>query len=245
MIEPGWSDGAAGQAHLGHPSERSQAREAVGVGALTAVTIAAGAVDSMPHASLLAGAGTGAITLLGCLGVAVVTPALVRIDIAERRLPNVLVAVAAGAWGVSTALLAVGGDPAAAATSLLSGVSVAVVGLVAALAGGLGMGDVKLGAVLSGVVSPIGPMALLVFWGLAGALAVGVAAARSIRSRRGQSPPPSDPPPSDPPPTGPPRSDRRPAVRDVPFGPCLLAAFWWVVASHLVDAGFEALLMAP
>ncbi|NRD27082.1 prepilin peptidase [Frigoribacterium sp. VKM Ac-2836] len=194
----------------------------------------------MPHASLLAGAGTGVTTLLGCLGVAVVTPALVRIDIAERRLPNVLVAVAAGAWGVSTALLAVGGDPAAAATSLLSGVSVAVVGLVAALAGDLGMGDVKLGAVLSGVVSPIGPMAFLVFWGLAGALAVGVAGAGSIRSRRGQSPPPSDPPP-----TGPPRSDRRPIVRDVPFGPCLLAAFWWVVASHLVDAGFEAVLMAP
>jgi len=232
----GGADGAAVQDGLGPPSECTQAREAVGVAALTAVTIAGTAVDAVPLASALAGADTGAVTLVGCLGVAVVTPALVRIDIAERRLPNVLVAVAAGAWGVSTALLAVGGEPAAAVTSLVSGVAVAVIGLVAALAGGLGMGDVKLGAVLSGLVSPTGPMALIVFWGLAGGLAVGVAGVRSFRSRRGSSPPPS--------PSHPPRSDPRPVVRDVPFGPCLLTAFWWVVVGRLAEGGVQAVLMA-
>ncbi|ROS51501.1 prepilin peptidase [Frigoribacterium sp. PhB24] len=244
----GPSGGAASRDHVRPVSERAQAREAVGVAALAAVTIAAAAtaagVDLIPQAGPLAGANEGARTLVGCLGVAVVTPALVRIDITERRLPNVLVAVAAGAWGVSTALLVIGGDPEAAATSLATSLAVAVVGLVAALIGGLGMGDVKLGAVLSGVVSPTGPMALLVFWGLAGTLAVGMAGVRSFHSRRELSPRPSDPRPSGPRPSGPRPSGPRPSVRDVPFGPCLLAAFWWVVVSRPAFVGFDAVLVA-
>jgi leader peptidase (prepilin peptidase)/N-methyltransferase len=99
-----------------------------------------------------------------------------------------------------------------------------VLGLLAALAGGLGMGDVKLGAVLTGLLSTGDLTALLGFWGLAGTLAIGVAGARTFGTR-------------------PRRSRSHPAVvsaapgRGVPFGPCLLAAFWCVVASRWAAAG--------
>jgi leader peptidase (prepilin peptidase)/N-methyltransferase len=214
------SDGGVARDGGGSLPEGTQAREAVAVAALSAVAVAA----ATPHADALAGANAGAVTLVGFLGVAAVTPALVRIDIVERRLPNVLVGVAAGAWGVSTALRVAGGDPAQAVTSVALALAATVLGLLAALAGGLGMGDVKLGAVLTGLLSTGDLTALLGFWGLAGTLAIGVAGARTFGTR-------------------PRRSRSHPAVvsaapgRGVPFGPCLLAAFWCVVASRWAAAG--------
>lgn len=223
------ADWGAARGGGGPLPERTQAREAVAVAALSTVAVAATAAT--PHADPLAGAGAnaGAVTLVGFLGVAAVTPALVRIDLAERRLPNVLVGVAAGAWGVSTALRVVGGDPAQAVTSLALALAAAVLGLLAALAGGLGMGDVKLGAVLTGLLSTGDLTALLGFWGLAGTLAIGVAGVRTFgtRSRRSRSHPAAD-------------SAR--AGLGVPFGPCLLAAFWCVVASRSAGVGIDAVM---
>ncbi|KQO47566.1 MULTISPECIES: hypothetical protein [unclassified Frigoribacterium] len=221
------ADWGAARGGGGPLPERTQAREAVAVAALSTVAVAATAAT--PLAEPLAGANAGAVTLVGFLGVAAVTPALVRIDLAERRLPNVLVGVAAGAWGVSTALHVAGGDPAQAVTSLALALAAAVFGLLAALAGGLGMGDVKLGAVLTGLLSTGDLTALLGFWGLAGTLAIGVAGVRTFgtRSRRSRSHPGAD-------------SAR--AGRGVPFGPCLLAAFWCVVASRSVGVGIDAVM---
>ncbi|WP_396600060.1 prepilin peptidase [Frigoribacterium sp. R86507] len=195
--------------------------------ALSAVAVAVAAVT--PHAAPLAGANAGAVTLVGFLGVAAVTPALVRIDLAERRLPNVLVGVAAGAWAVSTALRVAGGDPAQAVTSLALALAAAVFGLLAALAGGMGMGDVKLGAVLTGLLSTGDVTALLAFWGLAGTLAIGIAGVQRFgtRSRRSRSRP---------------AADSAPPGRGVPFGPCLLAAFWCVVAGRSADVSIDAVV---
>jgi leader peptidase (prepilin peptidase)/N-methyltransferase len=223
------SDGGVARDGGGSLPEGTQAREAVAVAALSTVAVAVAVAAATPHADALAGANAGAVTLVGLLGVAAVTPALVRIDIAERRLPNVLVGVAAGAWGVSTALRVAGGDPAQAVTSVALALAATVLGLLAALAGGLGMGDVKLGAVLTGLLSTGDLTALLGFWGLAGTLAIGVAGARTFGTR-------------------PRRSRSRPVVvsaapgRGVPFGPCLLAAFWCVVASRWAAAGIDAVV---
>ncbi len=221
------SDRGAARRGGGPLSERTQAREAVAVAALSAVAVAVAAVT--PHAAPLAGANAGAVTLVGFLGVAAVTPALVRIDLAERRLPNVLVGVAAGAWAVSTALRVAGGDPAQAVTSLALALAAAVFGLLAALAGGMGMGDVKLGAVLTGLLSTGDVTALLAFWGLAGTLAIGIAGVQRFgtRSRRSRSRP---------------AADSAPPGRGVPFGPCLLAAFWCVVAGRSADVSIDAVV---
>ena len=222
------SDGEAVRGGDGPRQECTQALEAVAAAALSAVTVAAATLDAGP----LTGASAGAVTLVGCLGVAAVTPALVRIDIAERRLPNVLVGVAAGAWGVSTVLLVAGGGIATAATSLAVALVAAVLGLVAAIAGGLGMGDVKLGAVLSGLVATGSPAALLGLYALAGTFAVGVAGVRALgsRSRRAGTPP---------------SPELASVSRGIPFGPCLLAAFWCVVASPSVAVAVDAVGTVP
>jgi leader peptidase (prepilin peptidase)/N-methyltransferase len=221
------SGGGAARRGGGPLPERTQAREAVAVAALSAIAVAV--AEATPHADPLLGANAGAVTLVGFLGVAAVTPALVRIDLAERRLPNVLVGVAAGAWGVSTALRVAGGDPAQAVTSLALALAAAVLGLLAAVAGGLGMGDVKLGAVLTGLLSTGDLTALLNFWGLAGTLAIGLAGLRAFgtRSRRSRSHPVAD--------------SVRPG-RGIPFGPCLLAAFWCVVVGRSAGVGIEAVV---
>ena len=226
---PRSSDGGAPRRSGGPLPERTQAREAVAVAALSVVAVAA--ADATPHAVPLSGAGAdaGTVTLVGFLGVAAVTPALVRIDLAERRLPNVLVGAAAGAWGVSTALRVAGGDSAEAATSLALALAAAGFGLLAALAGGLGMGDVKLGAVLTGLLSTGDPTALLGFWGLAGTLAIGVAGIRTFRTRRRRS-------------RSHPAADSARAGRGVPFGPCLLAAFWCVVVVRSGSVGIDAVV---
>lgn len=134
------------------------------------------------------------------LYLAVVTPELVRVDLREHRLPNVLtlpgVAIGAAVWLVeSLALGRVAFAPVAA------GVGYAAVLLVLSLLGGMGLGDVKLGAALGfgswvsfvGVVSPV-----LAF--LAGGLASLAVLARRGRGRR------------------------------MAFGPYLLGGFWAAVA---------------
>lgn len=208
------------------PSEPTQAVHAAVVTALTVVAWAGGLAPVVGGDAHL----VDPATLVGCVGVASVTPALVRVDVVQRRLPNALVGVAAIAWVASTALRAARGDVEGAASSLVGAAIVLVLGVTAAVAGGLGMGDVKLGAVLTGLTSPWGVPATVGLWGLAGALAVGLVGVRAARSRACHRPGRRGRP-------APVGISVVPAV--VPFGPCLLAAFWAVVVgrSALVHVG--------
>ena len=131
---------------------------------------------------------------------AAVTPTLCAIDAVERRLPNSLVlpgylVAAAGIvahWIVSGEFSTV---------AVVSGVLYFVVMLAFAVAGGMGMGDVKLAGVLglsAGLVSAtaavVSPLVAFVLGGIA---AIG-----ALRGGRGAS---------------------------IPFGPFLLAGFWVAV----------------
>lgn len=131
---------------------------------------------------------------------AAVTPTLCAIDAVERRLPNSLVlpgylVAAAGIvahWIVSGEFSKV---------AVVSGVLCFVVMLAFAVAGGMGMGDVKLAGVLglsAGLVSAtaavVSPLVAFVLGGIA---AIG-----ALRGGRGAS---------------------------IPFGPFLLAGFWVAV----------------
>ena len=99
-----------------------------------------------------------AVATIPALYVAAVTPTLTRIDLAEHRLPNRLVVpglavgllAAAGSWGTT-------GIPPF--VPLVAGVAYGGALFVFALAGGMGMGDVKLAAVL-GLASPTATVAI-------------------------------------------------------------------------------------
>ncbi|MEO6116786.1 MAG: A24 family peptidase [Pseudolysinimonas sp.] len=96
--------------------------------------------------------------LIAALAVAAVAPPLVRVDLAEHRLPNRLVvpALLAGVVGLGVSWLVSGVPP---LVPLLAGVGYAAVLFVLALFGGMGMGDVKLAAAL-GLASPTLAIAL-------------------------------------------------------------------------------------
>ncbi|WP_085510486.1 prepilin peptidase [Plantibacter flavus] len=115
---------------------------------------------------------------------ACITPPLVRIDVTERRLPNRLVlpalAIAVPLTAVDAAMRGV-----APLQPLLMGFAVGAVLYVCAVFGGLGMGDVKLGALLGLAVGCFGMSAVLLFAmvsvssaGLAGVVVVFLARSR-------------------------------------------------------------------
>lgn len=124
---------------------------------------------------------------------AAVTPELVRVDLAEHRLPNRMV-VPGLVVGVVAAL--VGWSPAPAVAGLALGGFLWLLGL----GGGVGMGDVKLGALI-GLASPT--LAVAVAAPLLAFVAGGVAAA-AVLARDG-------------------RGSR------VAFGPFLLLGYWVAV----------------
>jgi len=147
---------------------------------------------------------------------AVVTSPLVRVDIAERRLPNVLVLVVLVGTAAGVVLAVCSGDGVPAAWACMLGLVVLVACVPLVYSGGLGAGDAKLastGVVAAALASPSAPLA----WLSAVALLGGVhgLAAVAVR-RRGTSP-------------------GRVAI---PFGPVLLVGWWLavVVASTFLDA---------
>jgi Flp pilus assembly protein protease CpaA len=197
------------------------------------------------------GAGSGAVAGEGAWGLAVfaaaaVTPALIRHDLRTRRLPNALVGILAAALVASSVIRGVHQGPYAALAPWGWASLWFVAGFALAVGGMLGMGDVKLGAVLVGVIAPWGGMAVGALVGGAGVLglatAVGMSVTGRLRSRREPDPEPVLVPSG--------RGDRdgghvsgrlvtgspplaanssaRAAPRDpgVPFGPCLLVSFW-------------------
>ena len=163
------------------------------------------------------------------LVLAVVTPLLVVADLRERRLPNRLVAaVALGLVASCAAALASGTDGAAAAS--VGRAAVAVLGgggalLALALAGGVGMGDVKLGGVLAGAAALVDPAGVWLGTLVAG-LAGGIGAVVVTAGRRQGGRDPSLLP-------------ERPA--SVPYGPALLLG-WWSVPLAGTAGGATTLL---
>ncbi|PPF46954.1 prepilin peptidase [Pseudoclavibacter sp. AY1F1] len=152
----------------------------------------------------LAAAVPGQLVLLPALvALAVVTPRLVAVDVREHRLPNGLVGVAA--LGVILASLAdwlLTGRPDLLAVG--TGAIIGILLLILSLVGGLGMGDVKLGAVLAWAAALVDPSLAVVLVLLAVVLGGVQSAIVLLRTR-----------------------DRR---RSIAFGPALLAGYWLPVA---------------
>ncbi|MBD8583764.1 prepilin peptidase [Frigoribacterium sp. CFBP 8766] len=165
---------------------------------------------------LVAGLDLSSPGTVAASALAVVTGALVRVDIAERRLPNVLVLVVllGAAAGV---VLAVGtGDGVPAAWACLLGLVVLVACVPLVHGGGLGAGDAKLasvGVVAAALASPSAPLV----WLLAVALLGGVHGVTAVVVRR---------------------RGTSPAGVTIPLGPVLLAGWWLAVvaASTVLDA---------
>ncbi|HWU46715.1 MAG TPA: prepilin peptidase [Humibacter sp.] len=102
----------------------------------------------------------GRIELLGAAYLALVTPELCRIDSAEHRLPNAIVlpALALAVAGPVLGWAVTGAPPTGA---LLAGAASGFFLVVMHIAGGLGMGDVKLGTALGLGLGCLGPVAAL------------------------------------------------------------------------------------
>jgi len=151
----------------------------------------------------------GRVELLPMAYLAVVTPELCRIDAAEHRLPNALVlpglALATAAPVLGWA--ATGTPP---TTALLAGAGTGVFLIVMHAAGGLGMGDVKLGTSLGLCLGCLGPVTVIA-GPVIGFLAGGAAALVGLLV---------------------------PSLglgRRMPFGPFLLFGFWAAVVFQLTD----------
>jgi leader peptidase (prepilin peptidase)/N-methyltransferase len=152
--------------------------------------------------AILAAVAFGSVpALVPALAIAVVTPVLWRVDVMERRLPNVLVypcgALAAGALMTSILIHAE-----AAMAALVTVGCTALAFAVLSVGGGMGMGDVKLAIVLAGALALARPDAVV----LAAVVAfVSGGVVGLIVLLRVQAP-------------------------SVPFGPFLLMGFWVAVA---------------
>jgi leader peptidase (prepilin peptidase)/N-methyltransferase len=153
---------------------------------------------------LLVGTAIGSAPgLVTALWLALVAPSLAMIDIRLKRLPNVLVVpgLVAVLIDAGWATVADGEVP---ALALLTTSVVVVVMFALNLAGGLGMGDVKLSAVIAGCLSLVSP--ILAVAGVMLAFFVGGAYSAVLLLRhRGQH------------------------GRRIAFGPVLLLAFWVVM----------------
>jgi leader peptidase (prepilin peptidase)/N-methyltransferase len=157
--------------------------------------------------------------VVALVAIAVVTETLVRVDSAHHRLPNriVLPLYPVIVLSVGADCLVRGASP---LVALGAGVGWFGFLLVLCLAGGMGMGDVKLGGALGLCLGALGAVAagagLLVAFGL-GAVAGLAVLVEPTRA------------------TGEPRSARR-----IPFGPFLLAGFWFVVVCFPLLTGRTA-----
>ncbi|WP_375399878.1 prepilin peptidase [uncultured Amnibacterium sp.] len=129
-----------------------------------AATARLGAAESAVVALLVLGAITvGGVRPLtvGLLWLALVTPRLMAVDIAEHRLPDAIVLP-----GYPIVLLAVGADAIWGRTdlraALVAGIAYGGTLLVLHALGGMGLGDVKLAPVLGLLLGGIGPVAAVV-----------------------------------------------------------------------------------
>jgi leader peptidase (prepilin peptidase) / N-methyltransferase len=121
-------------------------------------------------------AGAAPVAALPLAAAAAAAPALARIDLAERRLPNAITLPLLALAALAGAIRVAAGD-----LSPLVGVGCGGVLLLMAVVGGMGMGDVKLGTALAlatatlGWGAPVtGLAASIVVGGVAGTIALAV-----------------------------------------------------------------------
>lgn len=153
---------------------------------------------------------------LGVLAFALVSGELVRIDVAEHRLPNRLVLPLYPAVLCALVLewLLTGAGP---IPAVAAGAGVFLFLLLLSVAGGMGMGDVKLGAAIGLCLGGLGPL-----WAVAGlviAFVLGAIGGLVALTRRDSMSGPGG------------------WTRSIPFGPFLLAGFWVTVVGVGIVAG--------
>jgi leader peptidase (prepilin peptidase)/N-methyltransferase len=189
--------------------------------------------SALAHSALVPSAFAAAVGVSApvavLVGVALVTPGLVRSDLRHRRLPNRLVGLAGVAVVLGIVLRLVahaagrspGALPPGSAAAMVTVAAAAAVAVVLTVGGGLGMGDAKLGVVLTAGAAVLSPGAPLVL-GVALGVGAGLVGGWEIRRRA--------------------VGGDRGVVGDgeggqavgadpgVPFGPVLLAAFWTAAA---------------
>lgn len=165
--------GIAGVAVVATVARMTTATEATtsdGIGPRSPVRLRAVDLLGIPLAAavvvLLAARGWDAIAIVPLAAAAAGAPALARIDTVERRLPNAITVplLLLGALACVARLLT--GD-----RSLLVALGCGVILLLMAVAGGLGMGDVKLGTALALATATLGWSVPLV--GLAASVVIG------------------------------------------------------------------------
>jgi leader peptidase (prepilin peptidase)/N-methyltransferase len=163
---------------------------------------------------LVVGTGLPLPATIAASALAAVTSPLVRVDVAERRLPNALVLVVLVGTAAGVVVSVAGGDVVLAARACLLGLVVLAACVPLVHGGGLGAGDAKLagvGVVAASLASPSVPL----IWLVAVALLGGVHGAAAVVRRRGTSP-------------------TRVAI---PFGPVLLVGWWLAVVAAVVLDG--------
>lgn len=178
------------------------------VGAMTwtpAHALVVGVLGALAWVAL--GGAPGSIT---ALWLALVTPSLVVIDVRLKRLPNVLVVPGLGAALVDVVWYSVASGRFPTAAFVATVILVAAM-LALNLFGGLGMGDVKLTAVIAGCLSLDSPWTAVAAVMLAFVLG-GVYSVALLVRRRG---------------------DR---ARRIAFGPVLLLSFWAVIVTLAAQA---------
>ena len=178
------------------------------VGAMTwtpAHALVVGVLGALAWVAL--GGAPGSIT---ALWLALVTPSLVVIDVRLKRLPNVLVVPGLGAALVDVVWYSVASGRFPTAAFVATVILVAAM-LALNLFGGLGMGDVKLTAVIAGCLSLDSPWTAVAAVMLAFVLG-GVYSVALLVRRRG---------------------DR---ARRIAFGPVLLLSFWAVIVALAAQA---------
>ncbi len=165
-------------------------------------------VSAAALAALAFAVGGWSWLLMGLLSVAVVTWPLAATDVAQHRLPNVLVLPCYPVAAVSIAahILATGASPAL--PLVVAGIALGGF-VIMHLLGGMGMGDVKLAGVLGMLLGALGLTSAMV--GFAAAFALGALAGAWAMATR-----------------------QRAVTHRIPFGPFLLAGFWIGVAAHAV-----------
>ncbi|QNE33736.1 prepilin peptidase [Leifsonia shinshuensis] len=165
----------------------------------------------------LLGAGGVGPAAIGALYLAVVTAALVQHDLRELRLPDALVLPGAAFVAVGAVWSALGfGGWLVVGAALVCGVGTLVGFVVLASGGGLGMGDVKLAAVLAAALAavvaergpPLGEVVAVVGCWAVVSLAAGAVVASVVLPRRVVG---------------------RGLRAELPFGPVLLGVFWGFV----------------
>lgn len=152
-----------------------------GVGRVRAAAARFGAAESAVVALLMLGAiavGGARPLTVGLLWLALATPRLIAVDIAEHRLPDAIVLP-----GYPIVLLAVGADalrgPADLRAALIAAIAYGGTLLVLYAMGGMGFGDVKLApplGLLLGATAPVaavvGPLAAMFAGGMAAVVAL-------------------------------------------------------------------------